>query len=125
MGKKRTPKVAPEVKEDQEESQKTDLPTLKLTPGQYWEWRQTISDQNLAESELKIAQAQLSMMEKDLEISRLKAMAFKNNLQGLVGKVELAKREYERFKKELQETVGIPFKKYTINENFEVNELID
>lgn len=95
----------------------------KLKASQYWEWRTSIVEMEMADKNLKFAQLQHECMLKDLEIARLRAAIFKTTTQTLEDKKNLAKEEYEKYKTKLEASLGMSLSNCVINENFEVNKL--
>lgn len=96
----------------------------KLKPEQYWEWRFLINEMYVAEEKLKIGQLQLEMMNKDLEICRLRASLFKNSLQSLDDKKGLTKKDYLEYKERLENELGVSLNNKVIDDiSFEVREL--
>ena len=100
------------------------LPRLK--PEQYWEWRTTIAEMQLAERDFRIGNMQAENMTKDLEILRLKLSLFKNNLDVLSSKRDAAKKEYDDMKKKLEGQLKISLSGCVIDDiTFEVKRLED
>jgi predicted metal-binding transcription factor (methanogenesis marker protein 9) len=97
----------------------------KLSPEQYYKWRNTISEMWLEESKLKEDGLRVIVMEKDAELSRLRTALYKSQtLNAQREKVSLARSEYERCKKELENQLGISLSGCVIDDvTFEVKML--
>lgn len=96
-----------------------------LKPEEYWEWRTTIAEMDLAHEKLAKAHDQVIIAEKDLEIRQLKIKLYKlNELSNLKTSHENYKNEYELMKKKIEERIGISLNNKVISdETFEVKEL--
>jgi hypothetical protein len=102
----------------------TDEPP-KLTPVQYWEWRTTIAEMNEAKAKLELNEARLKIMGKQVELEQAKAQLF-GHTQLRVAKEahEEARSEYFRFKKTLEESLGVSLDGKVIDDlSFEVKSL--
>lgn len=96
----------------------------KLTSEQYWEWRTTVAEMRVAELEYKVANHQNSLLFKDVEISKFKAIIHGQTVvTNLLGKSEDAKNEYQKFRKELENKVGCSLEGKIIDDSFVVREL--
>lgn len=97
---------------------------MNLKAEQYWEWRTTIAEMQLAEERYKCGQSQHNEMSKDLEIARLRTFIFKQNLTTSKEKAELAKQEYTNFKEKLEKELGISLNNKAIDDvTFEIKEI--
>lgn len=97
-------------------------PTLK--PEMYWEWRCTINEMDLAKKECDVNYLKFEMMNKDLEIARLRTMLFKTGLGVLQEKANLAKNEYEKMKAKIEAETGVSLNGCVIDDvTFEIKKL--
>lgn len=96
-----------------------------LTPEEYWEWRTTIAEWHKAKQDLMSRQLRLGMMEKDVEIARLKIALNKRDIQDFEGTVTPFKEEYEKTKVRLEKRLGCTLDGCVINDSFEVIKLED
>ena len=96
----------------------------QLTPGQYWEWRTTIEEMQHSSLKLKHSRLTHSLMERDIEIQKLKAIIYKNRIKEFEAQYDLSKKEYERFKESLEKDLGVSLSNKVIDDiTFEVKEL--
>lgn len=97
----------------------------KLTPAEYWHWRTCIAEMQLAESNYKNADLRHGQMLRDIEISRLHALMFqKVNMNQLDEQHTLCKREYEKCKSNLEESLGVSLNGCVIDDvDFSVKKL--
>lgn len=97
----------------------------RLKPEQYWEWRTSIAEMQLAEKDYKANQLQYGCILKDIEIAQLKANIYKNTtLNGSETKKKQLKEEYEKFRAKLESEIGMSLKNCTIDDvTFEIRQL--
>lgn len=96
---------------------------MKLTAEQYFKWKNSINEMWLNESRQKEKQCRLSMMEKDIEISKLKTLIYTEHIKDM-SKIDEAKNQYQQIKKELEESLGTSLENSVINEvTFEVTKI--
>lgn len=97
----------------------------QLTKADYWEWRTTIEEQKTAKLELELATLKLGGMEKDIELSKLKAALYRINVITHHKEIlKLRDDEYNRIKKQLEETIGSELKDCVIDEiTYEVKRM--
>jgi hypothetical protein len=96
----------------------------KLSKEQFLEMKASVLSMRLAEERLQVGALRLEMMNRDLEIARLKAALFKHSLSGLDGLKQLAKEEYEALKKRIGEEAGVDLEGKVIDEvTYEVRAL--
>ena len=96
----------------------------KLTPVQYWKWRFFISEMQLADRDLNNGALKYEMMLKDQEIYRLKCALFKTSLNSLEDARNIAKKNYEEVKAEIEKKLGVSLSGCTIDDiTFEVKKL--
>ena len=96
---------------------------IKLSPELYWEWRCTINDVDGTKKDFDVGFLKHELMLKDQEIARLKSALFKSSLTSLQEKANLAKNEYEKMKKKIEDKIGISLNDCTITDTFEVKKL--
>lgn len=96
----------------------------KLSPAEYWEWRTTISEMQVAKEVFKNSEFEHKILMIQAENSVLKAQVFaKTKLVSAKENVENCKKEYDRFKNVLEENLGISLNGKIINEvTFEVQD---
>lgn len=97
---------------------------MQLTAQQFWEWREKIEEMRHAETQEKVAQLQLALMEKDAEIAKLKTILFKNTIKHHKDAIDLKKRQYEECKAEIEKGLGFSLNGKSIDEiTFEIKDL--
>lgn len=95
-----------------------------LSPADYWEWRTSVTELEKADYELKYRQCLLAMMEKDVELSRLRMGIYKQEIESFKDKVSSIKKDYEVFKKKLEDKSGYSLNNCVIDDvTFEVKKL--
>jgi len=99
--------------------------TKKLTPAQYWEWRTTIVEMQVCKTQLREAELELKLMQKDAELLAVRAMLFaKTKVESLKAANDASKVEYERFKKVLEDSLGETLSGKMIDEvTYEIKDL--
>ena len=99
----------------------------KLTWAQYWEWRTTIAEMNTAKSQVETSEAHFKLMLKESEILRVRAELFaRANVDAAKTVFDGAQKEYARFKKVLEDSLGTSLNGKLIDETtLEVKELPD
>lgn len=96
----------------------------KLTPSQYWEWRSKIEE--LLHGELKVRHARqtYSLMEKDIEIAKLRTAIYKQTLKVHEDNQVETKKSYDELKKRLEDELGVSLNGTAIDEiTFEIRPL--
>lgn len=95
-----------------------------LEPKDYWEWRTTVVEMQLEQSLHELQIHKLALMEKDLEIGRLRIGIYKQTLEVSKAKADSARKEYDRFKKLLEEKLGSSLNDCVIDDiSYEVKKL--
>lgn len=97
----------------------------KLTAEEYWEWRTTIAELQLAEEKLKTATQEIKLVEKDIGNLQLSAkLLIATNHRRAKDNQNEAKDEYEKFKKLIEERTGTSLNNKIIDDvNFEIKDL--
>lgn len=96
----------------------------RLTPEQYWEWRTTTCELQLAEKELHLATSQSALLAKELETAQLRLSLHRHTaVVKASGKKEEMEAEYQRFRAELEKKIGTSLSNKVIDETFAVKEL--
>jgi hypothetical protein len=96
----------------------------KLSKEQFLAMKASVTAMRLADERLQSGYLKLELMNRDLEIARLKAALFKHSLSGLDGQKQLAKEEYEALKKSVGEAIGVDLEGKVIDEiTYEVRSL--
>jgi hypothetical protein len=78
-----------------------------LTGLEYWEWRTTISELDVAREKLMKTDLEIKLLNKEAEILSIRTQLYKSTkLAAEKEKFTSAQKEYERFKKQLEESLG-------------------
>jgi hypothetical protein len=88
----------------------------KLDRADYWEWRTTVTELQLAQMEAEREAFKVATMEKDLEIARLKTTLYRRSLDGVQAKLDAAEREYARYTETLETKLGLSLKNTVIDD---------
>lgn len=96
----------------------------KLKADEYWEWRTSVAEWKKGEEELKNRQLLQALMEKDLEINRLRIQLFKTQSEDHKGKVSQLKQEYEDTKARLEKKHKVSLNDCIIGEDFTISKLV-
>lgn len=98
---------------------------IALTPEDYWKWRVTIEEWKLAQSEREKSELRLKLMAKETEVMTLQTQIYsRTHFEAAKLKVDSAKEEYDKFKKILEEKLGISLSDKMIDEfTYEVKEV--
>lgn len=96
-----------------------------LSAAQYWEWRTTIAELDSAKHKLIRCELEHKFLGKEAEMLLLRAQLFsKTQFELARNTVHAAHAEYERFKKVLEESVGISLSGKVIDDvTFEIKTL--
>ena len=97
----------------------------KFTEAEYWHYRLSLSEIAKAEKDLKIKQKTYTVMDKDIEIQKLKLMAYREVLRSAAEVVELKKKEHDKFKTDLEKDLGMSLENKMITEDFSIKEIED
>lgn len=96
----------------------------RLTPEQYWEWRTTTAEMNLADREMDVAAAQATILAKEAEIAKLRMSLHGNTaMPKAKAKKEEATKEYHDFRLALEKKLGVSMADKVIDETFAVKDL--
>lgn len=96
----------------------------KLSKAQYWEWRTTIEEMAHAKSKLDNKRLMYSLMDKDIEILRLKLHIYKEQVELAEKHNGDCKKEYDRCREQLEKDLGRSLKDVVIDDlTFEIKEL--
>ena len=98
-----------------------------LSPAEYWEWRTTIAELDVARHNLMKAELEFKLMQQEAEILNVRQQLFvRTRLQGAKDKYREFQNEYERYKLELEKTLGESLSGKVIDDvTFEVKPLPD
>lgn len=78
-----------------------------LSPAQYWEWRTTISEREVAQEKLRTASLELNLLQKEAEVLAVRTQLFvRTRLELAKAEAGSAHAEYARFKGELEKDLG-------------------
>jgi hypothetical protein len=96
-----------------------------LSPGQYWEWRTTISEVEIAKEKQKNVALEHKILMRDSENLHLRTQLFiKTKVEQVNKKVEAAQAEYDRFKAMLETELGTSLSNKLIDDiTFEIRDL--
>lgn len=79
----------------------------QLTPSEYWEWRTTIAEMEVARLKQRCVELELKFLQKDAELGAAKIEIFKRTrLETARLKLEDSRSEYNKFKENLEKIVG-------------------
>ena len=96
----------------------------KLSPGQYWEWRCTIEEMQHAKTRLEQKKMIQTLMEKEIEIQKLRSMVYKDQVKAEEEKHKSSVAEYEKFKAQLEKDLGRSLNNTSIDDiTYEVHDL--
>lgn len=94
-----------------------------LTPAQYWEWRESIEEMFHAKTKAELSACKLSLMEKDIEISKLRSIIYKETVKAHGKLREDSAKRYEMLRARLEGELGYSLADKVIDElTFEVKE---
>lgn len=97
---------------------------MKVKEKNYWKWRHKIEEMQHAETKIHNSQIVFSLMEKDIEIQKLKAQIYRNVIKANEESHTAKKKEYEDIKLELEKELGRSLNGCSINdETLEVIQL--
>lgn len=96
-----------------------------LTPAEYWEWRATIADVEIAKRNILNATLELKLMQKDAEMIALRQQVFRlGKLNALQDVLKASQKEYDRYKLALEKLVGQSLSNTMIDDfTFEIKPL--
>lgn len=96
----------------------------QLSKEEYLEWRLYIEKMFHSEQKVKNKKLQYSLMDKDLELAKMKLFIFKDSIKSEEELYKENKKQYEEFKQLLEEKHGVSFNDTVIDEvSFEVKKL--
>lgn len=98
-----------------------------LSPAQYWEWRTTISEAEIAKEKFKSTQLEYKLLQKEAENLSIRTQLFlRIRMEAVKAEVGKTAAEYERFKKVLEEDLGQSLNNKLIDDvSFEIRDLPD
>jgi len=98
----------------------------KLDPSDYWEWRTTITEMQLATANQQTCEAMHKLLAREADVAHLRGQLFSHtSLDSSKVKSKEAKLEYDCFKKKLEEKYKISFNEKVIDDfTFEVKPLL-
>ncbi len=97
----------------------------RLTPAEYWEWRTTIAEMQIAQLQLRCNELEVKVLAKDAEIlaTRTKLHSV-SAVGGAQKRLDEAKAEYARIKEALEGRLGVSLNKKVIDDvTYEVKDL--
>lgn len=103
---------------------KNDLKT-HLTGAQYWEWRTTITEMQLAEEKKKNCLLMLKLLSKDTEIMAKQGQIYQlTSVKDAEANHSESKAEYERTKERIEKALGYSLNGKVIDDvTFEIRDL--
>lgn len=97
----------------------------RLTPAEYWEWRTTIAEMQIAQLNFRVASLEVKLLAKDAEViaARIKLHSV-SAVGGTQKRLDEAKAEYARIKTALEGRLGVSLNQKVIDEvTYEVKDL--
>jgi len=95
-----------------------------LKPEKYWEWRTTIEEMSHGETKAKLTRLTQNLLEKEIEIMRLKAVLHKEEVRTRDLEFIDLKKHYEEFRNRLSEELGVKLENCAIDPyTFEVKDV--
>lgn len=96
-----------------------------LSPAQYWEWRTTITELDLAKEKLAKTELEYKLLMKDAEIHAIRQQLFlKTRMDSAKTALGQAQDEYERFKCVLEKSLSLSLNNKVIDDiTFEIRDL--
>lgn len=96
----------------------------ELTPAEYWEWRTTATEYRLQDQRANNKHLLQAVMEKDIEIAKLKAQAHLSSVEKERAKVTECKQKLHEFYKKIKESKGFDMENSVIDEyTYQVKKL--
>lgn len=95
----------------------------KLTAAEYWEYRLSAEEIGHAETQLQLKHKTFALMDKDIEIQRLKLGLYRSVINIASEGVSQKKKDYEIFKEELEKKLGQSISGKIITEDFKIEEI--
>lgn len=95
----------------------------KLKESEYWEWRVTLEEKDHAQTKLELASKKYAIMEKDIEILKLKALIYKQTVKSHKDVLDAREKEAVSFKLKLEDNLGQSLSNKTIKEDFSIAEI--
>jgi len=98
-----------------------------LSPAEYWEWRTTIADMEIAKQKLANMELTYKLLQKESEIHAVRQQLFlRTRMEAARDALKSAHSEYERYKGVLEKSLGQSLNKKIIDDiTFEVRDLPD
>jgi hypothetical protein len=99
--------------------------SIQMKPEMYWEWRTSVEELQHEELKLNYSKLQLAMMEKDIEIGKLKSVLYRGQaVKNAQDRYDSVKKGYEIFRQELEKELGVDLKNKVIDEfTYEVKDI--
>jgi len=96
----------------------------KLTPEQYWKWKNSVEEMNHCETKLKNSRLMHALMEKDIELQKLKAELYKSQIRAMEQKHIESKKYYEEIKSDLEKSLNMSLNDCVIDDyDFSIKKL--
>lgn len=96
----------------------------QLTAAEYWEWRTLATEYRLQDQKANNKHLLQALMEKDLEIAKLKSQAHLSQVEKERTKVSTCKQKLQDFYKKIKESKGFDMENSVIDEyTYQVKKL--
>lgn len=96
---------------------------MQLSAGQFFEWKLKLEQMFHAETKAQLISQNLTCMEKDVEMMKLRNMLYKQQVKNAQDGRENAKKEYEDFRTSLEAEIGTTLAGKLINEaTYEISD---
>ena len=97
----------------------------RLTAAEYWEWRTTIAEMQVAEARYKCTELEVKLLYKEAEVLAVKTQLHrKGAVEGAKTRLGEAQAEYARIKEALEGHLGVSLNKKIIDDvTYEVRDL--
>lgn len=95
----------------------------KLKEAEYWEYRLSSEEISHAETQLKLKHKTFALMDKEIEIQKLKLGLYRNVINSASENVAHKKQAYLEFKEGLEKKIGQSLSGKIITEDFEIVEI--
>lgn len=96
----------------------------KMKAADYWHWRFLIAEMQHAETKVKVTTQQYALMEKEVELAKMRATLFRDVINTQTSHSKDAKAAYDEYKLELEKKLGYSLSGCVIDDvTFEVSKL--
>jgi len=95
-----------------------------LKPGEYWEWRLCLEEKAHALTALELSVKKNIILEKDLEIQKLRLSSYKNIVKSKREVYNAKNAELDSFKERIEASIGQSLEDKIIKEDFSIMEIV-